>query len=354
MKQNMLEASFRKLTNEEKVSYHNSVKNFYERVLEKSAFSGGILVAKNGEIVFEAYNGYANWRTKEPLTANTPMHIASVSKTLTGMAIVRLLQQGKLKLEDSLQQYFPAFPYHGITLHSLLTHRSGLPNYAYFMDTAWNKKVKATNNDMLDFMIAKQPRIEASPNKSFHYCNTNFALLALVVEKVTSISFPTYMKYSVFIPLGMKNTFVFSVHDTANYTPSYTQSNTPFQLESLDCIYGDKNIYSTVQDLLLWDKAMYTNNFIQQPYLQKSFLPYSNERFSYHNYGLGWRLYIDGADTTVYHNGWWHGNNAVFARLIGDTATIITLGNKYNHIIYSTRKMASIFSKNHKEQKLKE
>ncbi|MCZ2223973.1 MAG: serine hydrolase, partial [Chitinophagales bacterium] len=129
-----------------------------------------------------------------------------------------------------------------------------------------------------------------------------------------------------------------------HYTPSYQYNNNPYPLECFDCIYGDKNVYSTVRDLFLWDQALYNNKFIKSTTIAKAFTPYSNERFSYRNYGMGWRLYIDGKDTVVYHGGWWHGNNSLLTRLIQDTATIIALGNKYNRNVYNVRQVASIFS----------
>lgn len=345
----------RKLTNQEKKNYHNKAEQFYNRNFRNS-FSGGILVAKNGEIIFEAYNGFSNLQTQERVHANTPIHLASVSKTFTGIAILKLWEEGKLKLEDSVQQYFPAFPYHSISIQQLLSHRSGLPNYLYFMeeDTAWSKKRIATNNDVLQFMIDKKPAAYASPNRVFHYCNTNYVLLALIVEKITQHRFPDYMKENFFMPLGMKNTFVFSINDTAKYVPSYNYNNAPFLLESLDCVYGDKNVYSTVRDMLLWDLALHDTSFISKAITTKAFTPYSNERPGKKNYGLGFRLFIDGNDTTVYHNGWWHGNNAVFTRLIKDTAVIITLGNKYNRGIYSSRQLAGIFSNQTVDQDLEE
>jgi CubicO group peptidase (beta-lactamase class C family) len=345
--------NFRKLTRQELKFYNTKSEQFYNKVLRNN-FSGGIIVAKNGQIIFEAYNGYSNFQNKELLTENTPIHLASVSKTFTGIAILKLWEEGKLKLEDSIQQYFPNFPYHSINIQQLLSHRSGLPNYLYFMDTAWHSTTKATNNDVLNYLIDKRPAAYATPNRVFHYCNTNYVLLALIIEKLTGHNYPDYLKETIFIPLGMKNSFVFSIVDTVKYKPSYNYNNQPFKLENLDCIYGDKNIYSTVRDMLLWDQALYDTSFIKKSSLDKAFTPYSNEHSGKKNYGLGWRLYIDGKDTTIYHNGWWHGNNTVFTRLIKDTATIITLGNKYNRMIYTSRQLVNVFTNNNVEQDLEE
>lgn len=352
-KQQSHSVQFRALTKNEKKELHYKADIFFNTTL-KNSFSGGFLVAKNGEIIFEAYNGYSNWNTKEPLTATTPLHIASVSKTFTGVAILQLVEQKKLQLEDSIQKFFPTFPYKGITVQQLLNHRSGLPNYLYFLDTAWKQNNFIQNQDVLNYLITHQPAIYAYPNKVFHYCNTNFVVLALIVEKITQQSFPEYILHNIFEPLQMKHSFVFSIADTLKYTPSFNYNNQPFNMDKFDAVYGDKNVYSTVQDMFLWDKALYDTNFIGKTLLQKAFTPYSNERPGKKNYGLGFRLYIDNRDTTIYHNGWWHGNNSVFTRFIKDTATIITLGNKYNRAIYSSRRLATIFSTRNIDKELEE
>lgn len=361
--------SFSSVPAREKDYYANAIAPLYQSLLLKSGFNGSILLAKNGEIVFEDYRGLINFKTKEPITPNSPFHIASVSKTMTAAVILKLMEEGKIYLEDGVEKYLSAFPYPNITIKDLLTHRSGLPKYDYFMNGTRTevtrvrnkrgrivKKVRLIrlypavagfpgNKELLQYMIANRPPIESSPNRKFSYCNTNYAMLALIIEKITNMPFPEYMQEHVFKPLGMSNTYVFSSKDTANYIPSYNYNNTPFKLEKLDCIYGDKNVYSTVRDLLLWDKALYMGSFISQETLNMAFQPYSNEFSGYKNYGLGWHLFIKPPDPTiVYHNGWWHGNNAVFKRLVADSATVIILGNKFNRNIWTAGKMSSVFT----------
>ncbi len=343
--------SYRKLTPAERELYKAAAAHMYDSILEKHGFNGSILVAKNGEVLLEDYHGYANPVTKDTITPSTVFHLASVSKTFTGMAIMKLWEDNKLKLDDSLQVFFPDFPYSGITVRMLLSHRSGLPNYVYFMtqDPVWRRKM-ATNNDMLQFMIEKKPALYEYPNRGFHYCNTNFALLALIAEKVSGQTFPEYMKNTIFTPLGMTHTFIFSKKDSADYQPSYQPNNRPFPLESIDCIYGDKNVYSTVRDLFLWDQAIYSNRIVSRATYEEATKPYSLERPSMHNYGLGWRLMMLPNTKIVYHNGWWHGNNTVFTRLADDTATIIILSNRFNKAIYSGMKIGTVFANSKKTE----
>ena len=345
------EFTFKKMTPAEKEFYKGAVAHMYDSILGKHNFNGSILVAKNGEVLLEDYHGYSDPATKDTITPSSVFHVASVSKTFTGMAIMKLWEENKLNLDDSLQVFFPEFPYVGITVRMLLSHRSGLPNYVYFMsdDPAWKTRI-ATNNDMLQFMIEKKPALYGYPNRGFHYCNTNFALLALIVEKVSGQPFPEYMKNAIFTPLGMTHTFIFSKEDSADYHPSFKPNNRPFPLEPMDCIYGDKNVYSTVRDMYLWDQALYNDRVVSHATYEEATKPYSLERPSIHNYGLGWRLMMLPNAKIVYHNGWWHGNNSVFTRLVNDTATIIILSNKFNKAIYAGMKIGTVFANSKKTE----
>ena len=178
-------------------------------------------------------------------------------------------------------------------------------------------------------------------------------LLALVIEQITHQPYPQYMKDSVFIPLGLKNTYVFSSADTPNYVPTYI-GNRPYPMDHLDCTYGDKNIYSTVRDLFLWDKALYQHTFVKAATLQLAFSPQSNEHRGLRNYGLAWHLYLGNGDTVVYHNGKWHGENNTFTRVVQQQATIIVLGNKQNANIFAAKNMRTIFNNSRDTTKFEE
>jgi Beta-lactamase class C and other penicillin binding proteins len=126
---------------QDSAKYINGINEFYNKYLARTGFNGAILVAKNGQIIFEKYQGFFDLQKKDSLTEHSAFHLASVSKTFTAMATLKLAEQGKLKLDDDLKVYFPNFPYDGITIRMLLSHRSGLPNYLYFMEQlGWDKK----------------------------------------------------------------------------------------------------------------------------------------------------------------------------------------------------------------------
>ncbi len=321
---------------------------WYDSVLLRSGFNGGIVIAKKGNIVFENYKGTGHWGGKDTVTANTPFHIASVSKTFTAMAVLKFWQDGKINIDDELSKYFPAFNYPGVTVRSLLNHRSGLPNYVYFMETlGWDKTKFIQNEDVLNYLITRKAEITniASPNRHFTYCNTNYALLALLLEKVSGIKYPTLLQQLFFAPLQMKNSFVFDTAMMQKVNPSYDWRGRIIPFNFLDLVYGDKNIYTTPRELLLWDRALNSGKIFNEKTLEAAFTPYSNEKPGVRNYGLGWRMnvYPDGKKM-IYHNGWWHGNNAAFIRLIQDSATIIVVSNKFNKGVYHAKDMANLFA----------
>ncbi len=322
-------------------------KNWYDSVLKNRGFNGGMIVAKDGNVIFEEYTGTAHIQGTDTLTSNSPMHIASVSKTFTAMAVLKLWQDGKLNIDDEYSRFFPQFNYPGITIRNLLSHRSGLPNYNYFMETlGWDKSIFVKNEDVLNFLVTRKAELKdvTNPGTHFNYCNTNYALLALLIEKASGLSYADYMKNTFFIPLQMKNTFVFTLADTLKAIPSYNWRGGLEPYTFLDQVYGDKNIYSTPADLLRWDRALSTNLFFTKETLEQAYTPYSNERPGIRNYGLGWRMYILPNDKKIiYHNGWWHGSNATFIRLINENATIIVVGNKFTRGVYKAKMLTGIF-----------
>lgn len=326
--------------------YSASIRSFFEKNFGSRGFNGSYLVAKDGEIIAEEYRGY-----RDPVLKNSVLgehdafHLASVSKTFTGMAVLKLWQDGKLNLDDDLSLFFDKFPYPGTTVKMLLTHRSGLPNYTNFLEAyKWDKKKLVTNLDVLSALYTYHPPLQFSTGKRFTYCNTNYALLALVIEKVTGQLYHTYLEETFFKPLQMTDTYIFSQADFDRSMPSFEWNNRKYGLEFMDLVYGDKNVYSTVRDMLKWDQAMYNGKLFSEETLQAAFTGYSYEKAGQRNYGLGWRMTeVDNGKKIIYHNGWWHGNNTVFIRLPEEKATIIVLGNKYNRNIYHAKQLCDLF-----------
>ena len=335
------------ITAVEKQQLANACQLWYDSVLKPSVFNGGILIAKKGNIIFETYRGTDPLGGPDSINSNTPFHIASVSKTITAMAVLKLWQDSLLHIDDEYSQYFPSFNYPGVTIRTLLNHRSGLPNYLYFTEKLGYKDSAAiSNQQVLDILINKKSSLEniGTPNRNFSYCNTNYALLALLIEQVTGKSYPEYIAQTIFKPLGMDNSFVYSSADSHRITPNYDWKGTRIPDNFLDHVYGDKNIYSTPRDLLTWDRALASGQLFSKEVFEQALTPYSNERPGIKNYGLGWRMNIyPNGKKVSFHNGWWHGNNASFIRLIDEDATIIVLGNRYCRAIYKAYQLVNKF-----------
>ena len=326
---------------------NNACTRWFDTALNINGFNGGMIVACKGNILFERYNGTIHLPGTDSITANTPMQVASTSKTFTAMAVLKLWQDGKLSIDDEYSKYFPEFNYPGVTVRSLLNHRSGLPNYIYFMENlGWDKNKFVTNEDVLNYLITRKGELEnvGTPDTHFSYSNTNFALLALLIEKISGKKLPQYLKETFFIPLQMNHSFVYGLADTAKMAPSYDWRQRMIPFNFLDPVYGDKNVYTTPRDLLQWDRGLNSGLIFKPETLQQAYAPYSNEKAGTKNYGLGWRmtLYPDGKKI-IYHNGWWHGCNAVFIRLLQDSATIILISNKFNRAVYHAKVLANIF-----------
>ena len=177
------------------------------------------------------------------------------------------------------------------------------------------------------------------------YNNFNYAILALIIEKITGKTYPEAMKEMVFAPLKMKNTFVFEEKHINSASQSfYQRSSKLYPLDQYDLIYGDKNIYTTPRDLFNFSKALFSKDFLPKELMEKIFEPYSNEKKGVNNYGLGFRLKIfDEGKKLTYHNGWWHGSNTVFIHLRESKTTIIALSNKYSRKIYGTMLLSTLF-----------
>lgn len=342
------------LASEPKVSqaYKNSVvgriNHFYNKNWPNNTMNGSFLVAKNGEILFERYNGFANKNEGTKITPETPVQIASVSKVLTATAILKLVNAGKIDLDQKVNTILKTFPYEECTIRMLLTHRTGMRNYAYFTDhdkSVWDRHNQLTNKDILDILATKDVGLESRVGTRFSYCNTNYAMLALIIEKITGLSYKEAMYEMIFKPLGMTHTYVFDDDkDRKKIVPSYKGNGVEIGFDYLDNVYGDKNIFSTARDLLKFDRARQSPDFLKPELLKQVYKGYSNERKGTKNYGLGIRMINwETGQNYYFHNGWWHGNTSSYITLMNEGVTIIALSNKMTRNTYAVRKLAPIF-----------
>lgn len=310
----------------------------YYNAQYRAGFNGSVLVGVGGKIIYERCFGLANREKKIPLSSNSSCQLASISKTFTGTAILYLHQHKYLNIDEPVQKYIKEFPYPNITLKMLLNHRSGLPDYTKWVP-GYNNDMRTpiTNEAMIAMMAHHKPGLEFRANTRFKYCNTNFAVLARVVEKVTEMSFADFMRNYIFLPLGMQHTFVYNpakglpAEAAISYKRNWIREPDMFA----DGVTGDKGIYSTPEDMYRWDQSFYQNKLLTNETIELAYLPCSFEKRGVKNYGLGWRMlcYPNG-NKVIYHNGWWHGNNTSFYRFIKDNMTIVVLGNRFTTSIY--------------------
>jgi CubicO group peptidase (beta-lactamase class C family) len=320
------------------------IDSFFKVMAYRQRFNGNVLIAHNGKVLYNSSFGYANYRLKTNLTDSSEFQLGSVSKQFTAVAIMMLKEHGKLNYSDSVQQYFPEFPYHGVTIQTLLDHRSGLPNYLYLCSNVCkDQNCLIDNMQVIDCLSQHKPPRYFRPDQRFNYSNTNYCVLAAIVEKISGMSFAEFMHKNVFNPLHMDHTFIYCKSDTnvpnriQGYNANYNRSGIDF----LDGVAGDKGVYSTTADLLKWDQALYGNSLVKQTTLKEAFEPHGHWVRG-HNYGYGWWLTTFGGDTLTYHDGWWHGFNCAFIRDRKYHNTIIVLSNHVNWCINRSRDLLNV------------
>ena len=337
-----------KLTAQYINSKRNAIEHFYNKNWSNNSMNGSFLVAKNGQIIFEKYEGMANFRDERPITATTPLHLASVTKVLTASAVLKLIDAKKIGLDQKVNTILPTFPFPEVTVKMLLNHRSGMRNYAYFTDKkdgVWDRHDILSNKDIVHLMATKNIGLESRTGTRFAYCNTNYAVLALIIEKATGLSYKKAMERMIFKPLGMNHTFVFDYEkDKDSAVTSYKGNKVEIGKDYLDKIYGDKNIYSTPRDLLKFDMARNSPDFLSPKLLKLVYTPFSQERKGEKNYGLGIRMINwETGQNFYFHNGWWHGNTSSYISLPKEKLTIIALSNKFTTKTYQVKKIAPLF-----------
>lgn len=311
---------------------------FMQRLHKRSGFNGNVLIAKKGKIRYQNTFGWANYLMKDSLKITSQFELASVSKPFTATGILKLWEEGKIRLDQTVDEFFPDFPYPGVTIKLLLTHRSGLMNYLYFTDNKeiWPDKRKGMSNmDVMNLLAKHKPDKYANPDVRFFYNNTNYMVLAAIIEKVTGQDFAVYMQDKIFAPAGMKNTAVYSTAVYEKIPSSAAVGHDRVWRRSVvqnfqDGPVGDKGIYSTVQDLFLFDRALRDGRLLKPETLDSAYAGYSTPKKELFNYGYGWRTFDPGNHKVVYHTGWWHGFRNLYIRDLKEDITIVLLTNLAN------------------------
>lgn len=181
---------------------------FFSTLSQAGQFNGNALITENGNVVYEKSFGYADFGNKRNNTAQSSFPIASITKTITSTAILQLKQQGKLQVEDRVSKYLSNFPYPEVTIRQLLSHTSGLPIYdtLFFSLIAKHPDTVFINKDIIPTCISQKTPLVFKPGEDFSYNNVNYNILAVIVEKISGLSFGSYLQANIFDPAGMTNT----------------------------------------------------------------------------------------------------------------------------------------------------
>ena len=296
---------------------------------ERGQFNGAILVAKDGKILYRNGFGEANFQTGAPFTPETPSNIGSVTKQFTAMAIMMLAERKKLSYDDPVSKYISEFSqsahFSKVTLRHLLTHTSGIPDYG---DLAIDDS-QLDQKGLIAALLKKEHAL-AEPGLRYRYSNPGYALLAIVVERISGKRFADVLEQEIFEPVGMSNTFVYDspTKKSAKAAVAYNQFG-DVDDGSPTAIPGDGGIYSTVEDLFKWDQALYTDKLVRQSSLSEAFTPAKVQQGTT-TYGFGWNVVEEDGNKYLWHQGSQAGFRAFIERRLTDKVTVIMLTNKGN------------------------
>lgn len=338
-------------TDTQKVS--GKLDSLLHRINKSYDFHGSLLVAKNGKILYENQIGYADFSKKEPLNEAFSFQLASVSKQFTAAAIMLLYERNQIQLTDIVNNYFPDFPYKEVTIKNLLNHTAGLPKYFWVTDHKWKQEKAPTNSEMMAFLESNSVQRYFKPGSKFDYSNTGYFVLASIVEKVSGMSFGDFVKKNIFDPLQMKDSFVYSFENDsvkANQLEGYRlyKGWRHLKINSTvnDAIVGDKNVYSTCEDLFKWTNGLNNGKILSKESLDLMYTKGETVRGRKIPYGFGFRIDTKN-ENTVYHHGKWNGFSTSLTQYPEDDLVIIVLEHtSYRGISSLNKKVKKIVEAN--------
>lgn len=322
---------------------------------QEEAFSGNVLISEKGKIIYEKSFGFSNAENRTPLTQDTVFLIGSVAKSFTAVAILKLKEQGKLSLDDPVTKFLPGLSYNNVTLRHLLSHTSGLLEYQSERIIKEVAGKGVSNAELVKVLAGLNPKLEFEPGTKWEYSNTNYILLALVIEKVSGKDFPQFVRDNIFAPAGMTRT-VIGINNipgtikkdvASGYRFTNPLAISPVNVDSLEGarrayatkqnLYGAGNVYSTTRDLLKFHEALQRGKLLNRQSLSEMYSPTQlttrtdYKPFARTNYpskdALGWFVADDGNDKIVYHPGGDIGYVSYMLRNTAKDQSVIVLSN---------------------------
>ena len=286
-------------------------------------FSGAVLVASKGELLLRQGYGMANYEHDVPNTPETVFRIGSITKQFTAFCILQLVDKGIIQLHDSVGKFIPEFPNGNIiTIHHLLSHSSGILNPPSANDVRDSSRAKHSVDDLIDMF--KDAPLAFAPGKGFKYSNSGYILLGKIIEVVGGGTYEEYLVDNVFRKIGMNQSgYDHSEQVLKNRAVGYVQ----FEGSLINSHYIDMSrpyaaggLYSTVDDLYIWDKSLYSDNLLSEKTMTSMFTPYVGP------YGYGWWI-PEQERRAVWHGGIISGFTGMIIRYIDDNLTCIVLSN---------------------------
>ncbi|WP_160137486.1 serine hydrolase domain-containing protein [Chryseobacterium sp. c4a] len=303
---------------------------YMQAQVDVNNFSGAVLVKKDGHVLLQKAYGLADYEWNIKNTIDTKFQLASVTKQFTATAILLLVEKGKLSLDDKLSTFFPDYPKaDSVTIHMLLSHTSGLA--MGFKDIA----LSSMNKDSAYAEIKKMP-YEFSPGMKSSYSNIGYYLLAKIIEKVSGEKYAVFLKKNIFEKAGMNNTGVSNNESIVEKKARvYCHSENGLMLNpyiNWEINVGHDGVYSTVEDLGLWDKALYGTDILSTQMKKLMFTPYGTE-----NWGYGFIInpFYNQGHQLIAHDGGFFGTITSFNRFTDDKLFVTVLSNNesFSHII---------------------
>lgn len=312
------------IMNQEQIN--NKVNEYLEMYTKLWAFSGSIAAIRNGKILFKKAYGYANIEHKVKNTSETKYRIWSITKQFTAAAILILEERGLLKVEDSLKKYFPDWNELNseITIHHLLTHTSGIFNYSSIPESHITfQRMHHEKSDLIKMFINKP--LDFEPGTQWNYSNTGYYLLGILIEKLSGDTYSQFLTENIFRPLEMFNTGVDDDNKIVENKASgyYLNDNDLIHCNyiNMDLIFSSGSMYSTVEDLLIWDQALNNDKLLSRKSIEKMNTQYKN------NYGYGVAIDMNNNRKIVHHNGGCEGFLAEIHRYVDDDFAVVVLSN---------------------------
>ncbi|MFZ0918151.1 MAG: serine hydrolase domain-containing protein, partial [Candidatus Udaeobacter sp.] len=305
-----------------------------------------VIVIQNGKVLLKKSYGLADLETKQPITPDTAFRLASITKQFTAMGIMILADQKKLKFEDSLSKFFPEFPPYAqkITIRHLLNHTAGFPEFDRLwlqtgrIDCNWPRSSQTSpscfepdSRDTLD-LLAGVRILRFTPGARYEYSNSGYVILGQIVEKVSGKSLAEFFKEKIFRPLGMRRSILDDETrpELWNVATSYECEGDVYKdigYTPLNLIYGEDNIFSTVEDMYKWDQALYTEKLVKAATFREATTPGKLNNKTSIPYGFGWGLgKVLGLDA-MYHSGEWAGFRNNILRFPSEHFTVVILSN---------------------------